>query len=106
TVTLSSGFCIPVLGLGTSFSTTSDALDPTEIENTVRTALEVGYPHIDCAPVYQNEVAVGLGIKASGIPREDLFVTLEHSDIGPALDQILRDLSTDYMDFYLVSLAL
>ncbi len=83
---------MPVLGLGTSvnpshtvlrfailtksfqFSYTAEAPDPTEVENTVKVALQLGYRHIDCAPVYQDEAAVGRGIKASGIPREELFV--------------------------------
>ena len=40
----------------------------------MKLALQIGYRHIDCAPVYQNEEAVGRGIKASGVPREELFV--------------------------------
>ncbi|KAH9212982.1 NADP-dependent oxidoreductase domain-containing protein [Leptodontidium sp. 2 PMI_412] len=109
TVTLSSSFHMPVIGLGTSFSTTSDAPDPIEVENTVKIALQLGYRHIDCAPVYQNEVAVGQGIKASGVPRKDLFITsklwnTEHDpkDVESAVDQTLRDLGTDYVDLYLV----
>ena len=45
-----------------------------EVENAVKTALQIGYRHLDCAPVYDNEIAVGKGIKASGIPREEIFV--------------------------------
>jgi hypothetical protein len=92
-ITLSSGFQMPVIGLGTSvsylshscrfslliffsFSTDSLAPDQAEVEKTVKIALEAGYRHIDCAPVYQNEAAVGRGIKASGIPRGDIFVRL------------------------------
>ena len=88
---LSSGFQIPAIGLGTSvtptfkpflsnllifsqFSTTSEAPDPAEVENTVKISLQLGYRHVDCAPVYQNEAAVGRGIKASGIPRGEIFV--------------------------------
>lgn len=56
------------------FSTTSEPPDPIEVENAVKDALEIGYRHIDCAPVYQNEAAVGRGLKASGIPREQIFV--------------------------------
>jgi diketogulonate reductase-like aldo/keto reductase len=81
---------MPAIGLGTSvsafgpfvflvltfdqFSTTSLPPDQAEVEATVKTALQIGYRHIDCAAVYQNESAVGRGIKASGIPREDIFV--------------------------------
>ncbi|KAL2063646.1 hypothetical protein VTL71DRAFT_5451 [Oculimacula yallundae] len=108
-VTLSSGFRMPVIGLGTSFSNTSEGPDLIEVENTIKLALQIGYRHIDCAPVYQNEAAVGRGIKASGIPRKDLFITsklwnTEHNpkDVGPALDQTLRDLGTDFVDLYLI----
>jgi L-glyceraldehyde reductase len=92
-ITLSSGFQMPVIGLGTSvsylifltacqflllifssFSTDSLPPDQAEVENTVKMALEAGYRHIDCAPVYQNEAAVGRGINASGVPRGDIFV--------------------------------
>jgi len=109
TVTLSSGFHMPFIGLGTSFSNTALAPDPIEVENTVKIAIQIGYRHIDCAPVYQNEAAVGRGIKASGIPRDELFITsklwnTEHDpkDVGPALEQTLRDLGTDYVDLYLI----
>ena len=74
--TLSSGFQMPVIGLGTSvsylsrscqwlllifylFSTDSLPTDQAEVEKTVQIALEAGYRYIDCAPVYQNEAAVG-----------------------------------------------
>ena len=91
--TLSSGFQMPVIGLGTSvsylsrscqwlllifylFSTDSLPPDQAEVEKTVQIALEAGYRYIDCAPVYQNEAAVGRGIKASGIPRGEIFVRI------------------------------
>ena len=94
--TLSSGFQMPVISLGTSvsylsrscqfllliffsFSTDSFAPDQAEVEKTVQIALEAGYRHIDCAPVYQNEAAVGRGIKASGIPRGDIFVSMREA---------------------------
>jgi L-glyceraldehyde reductase len=90
-ITLSSGFQMPVIGLGTSVSYlprscqflwlisssySYDSLSPdqAEVENAVKIALEAGYRHIDCAPVYQNEAAVGRGIKASRVPRGDIFV--------------------------------
>lgn len=47
---------------------------PNEVKNAVQTALSVGYRHIDAAAVYDNEDEVGAGIKASDIPREEIFV--------------------------------
>jgi L-glyceraldehyde reductase len=49
-------------------------VDQAAVEKAVKNALQVGYRHIDCAAVYQDEAAVGRGIKASGIPREEIFV--------------------------------
>ncbi|KAH7310201.1 NADP-dependent oxidoreductase domain-containing protein [Rhexocercosporidium sp. MPI-PUGE-AT-0058] len=101
---------MPVIGLGTSFSYTDEAPDPVEVESTVNHALEIGYRHIDCGPVYQNEAAVDRGIKASGISRDELFImsklwNTEHDpkDVEPALDRTLRDLGTDHVDLYLAS---
>jgi len=108
-IKLSSGFEMPVIGLGTSFSNDSSPPDQAEVEAAVKNAIEIGYRHVDYAPVYQNKAAVGRGIKASGIPREKLFITsklwnTEHDpvDVGPALDQTLKDLGTDYIDLYLI----
>lgn len=57
-------------------SQTGEEPDPIEVEETVKTALGLGYRHIDCAPVYDNEIAVGKGIAASEIPRSELFVSV------------------------------
>jgi 2,5-diketo-D-gluconate reductase B len=71
----------------------------------VRVALELGYRHIDTAQAYDNEQDVGRGIKASGVPRSEVFVTtkLEHAHlrgpaVGPALQQSLKRLGLDYVD--------
>jgi diketogulonate reductase-like aldo/keto reductase len=52
-------------------------VDQAAVETAVKNALQVGYRHIDGAAVYQDEAAVGRGIKASGIPREEIFVTTQ-----------------------------
>jgi 2,5-diketo-D-gluconate reductase B len=60
---------VPALGLGTYRND-----DPAECTESVRTALEVGYRHVDTAEAYGNEAAVGEGIASSSVPREDVFL--------------------------------
>lgn len=78
-------------------------------EKAVREALDVGYRLIDTASSYQNEDAVGRAIKASGIKREDLFVTTKayiqqmgYERTKAAFEESLRKLGLDYLDLYLV----
>jgi len=104
TLTLNTGDIIPQLGLGV-FKVEDEA----ECERVVSDALEVGYRHIDTAMIYRNEAAVGRAIAASGIPRDEIFVTtkLWNSDQGtettqPALELSLELLGLDYVDLYLI----
>jgi 2,5-diketo-D-gluconate reductase A len=104
TLTLNTGDMIPQLGLGV-FKVEDEA----ECERVVSDALEVGYRHIDTAMIYRNEAAVGRAIAASGIPRDEIFVTtkLWNSDQGtettqPALELSLELLGLDYVDLYLI----
>ncbi|TDN90714.1 aldo/keto reductase [Microbacterium sp. BK668] len=69
-VTLSNGLRMPQLGLGVYLVS-----DPAVCEASVRTALRAGYRLLDTAFAYRNEAAVGRGIRSSGVPREDIFVT-------------------------------
>ncbi len=69
-IELNNGVEMPVLGLGV-FQMKNGG----EVENAVKTALKNGYRSIDTAPAYHNEQGVGAGIKASGIPREEIFIT-------------------------------
>ncbi|MCR2817608.1 aldo/keto reductase [Microbacterium sp. zg.Y1090] len=103
TLTLNDGHTIPQLGFGVF------KVDPTETERIVSDALEVGYRHIDTAAVYGNEEGVGRAIAASGIPREELFVTtkLWNSDQGTqsvfdAMDSSLEKLGLNHVDLYLI----
>lgn len=103
-VTLNNGVRIPLLGLGV-FRASSGG----EAARAVRWALELGYRHIDTAAVYGNEADVGLAIRESGIPREDIFVTtkLWNADHGyeqaiKACEESLRKLGLDHVDLYLV----
>ena len=72
--TLNNGIKIPVLGFGVW-----QIFDQKECQKAVEDALSVGYRLIDTASLYRNEEAVGSAIKASGIPREDIFLTLIQS---------------------------
>lgn len=93
---------MPLLGLGTW------PLKGEECVTAVRTALEVGYRHLDTATEYRNEAEVGRGIAESGVPREDVFVTTKwpgDDDPGSALETLRRSLDalgTEYVDLWLV----
>lgn len=97
------GTTIPALGFGTY------KLDGESCENAVRDALEMGYRHIDTAEFYDNHVAVGRGIAASTVDREDVFVTtkvwktnLERARVlGVAADAI-EAMGVDYLDLLLI----
>ena len=103
TFMLPTGSPIPVLGFGTYKVAPEDTYDA------VSRALEVGYRHIDTAQMYGNEAEVGAALEASGIAREDLFVTtkVDNSNHEPeraaaSIRRSLEDLRTDYVDLLLV----
>lgn len=103
TLALPNGARIPQLGLGTW------PLDDDEAEAAVRTAVEAGYRLVDTAENYRNEAGVGRGIKSSGIPREEVFITTKfnkrwHSVDGArqAFDASARRLGVDYIDLLLI----
>jgi L-glyceraldehyde reductase len=100
---LNTGAKIPAVGFGTWQAR------PGEVERAVEIALKSGYRHIDCAAIYRNEAEVGDGIRASGVPRSDIFITgklwnTKHApeDVESALDKTLRDLGTDYLDLFIM----
>jgi len=103
TIKLNDGHDLPQLGCGVF------KVDPDEAERIVSDALEAGYRHIDTAAIYGNEVGVGRAIAASGIPREDLFITtkLWSSDQGTqsafdAIDLSLAKLQLESVNLYLI----
>lgn len=104
TYTLNNGVKIPIVGFGTW-----QTPDGEVAYKSVKTALSVGYRHIDTAAAYGNEESVGRGIKDSGVSRQDIFLTtkLWNGDHGyeatkKALDTSLEKLGTDYVDLYLI----
>ena len=103
TVTLNNGVEIPQLGFGVF------KVKPTETVSAVTTALRVGYRRIDTAEMYGNEKEVGLAITASGLDRDDVFVTSKlnnnhhpYSDALAAFDRTLSDLGLEYVDLFLI----
>ena len=102
-ITLNNGVEIPQLGFGVF------QIDPDETKDATLAALEVGYRHIDTAEMYRNEKEVGEAVRASGIDRDDIFVTSKLSNsyhaydaaLG-AFDQSLKDLDIGYLDLFLV----
>src|SRR3954471_7436732 len=102
-VDLNDGRSIPQLGLGVY------KVPASEVEAVIRTALDVGYRHIDTATLYRNERGVGRAVRAAEVPREDLFVTtkLWNDDHGydralRAFDESMSRLGLDYVDLYLI----
>lgn len=102
-ITLNDGSKIPQIGLGTYQA----AADRTAAM--VETALGIGYRHIDTAMIYRNEAGVGDGLRASGLPREDVYITtkLWNTDQGTdsaraAFEASLDRLKLDYVDLYLI----
>jgi len=102
-VTLNNGIKMPILGFGTLYLTGSLG------EKCVSDAISVGYRLIDTATIYNNEDAVGAGIKLSGINREELFVTSKvwvddsgYENTKKAFETSLEKLGLDYLDLYLI----
>lgn len=104
------GIGMPLIGFGTY------QLSIEQAENCVKQAIELGFRHIDSAEAYQNEEGTGKGIKASGIAREELFVTTKlfpgfaqwgapEKDYKQTIENLknqLQQLQLDYVDLYLI----
>jgi diketogulonate reductase-like aldo/keto reductase len=98
---LADGNQIPLLGLGVW-----QVPNGPECVNAVRWALELGYRHIDTAQAYGNEESVGRGLRESGVPREQVFITTKfypaRRDPAAELERSLRRLGVDYVDLYII----
>lgn len=102
-ITLNNGVEIPQLGFGVF------QIEPEKTVDAVRTALDVGYRHIDTAEMYGNEKEVGEGVNGSDIPRDQVFITSKlnngfhaYDDALNATDQTLADLGVDAVDLFLI----
>ncbi len=101
--TLSNGVAIPKLGLGTWF------INDTDVVQAVVEAAKLGYRHIDTAQAYQNERGVGEGVRASGVRREEMFVTTKlaaevksYDEAVASIDGSLATLGLDYIDMMII----
>ncbi len=102
-ITLNDGNTIPQFGLGVY------QIPPDDTAAAVRTALEIGYRHIDTAEMYGNEKGVGQGIRDAGLDRSEVYVTSKLSngfhrpgDARRAFDGTLAALQSDYVDLFLI----
>jgi diketogulonate reductase-like aldo/keto reductase len=98
---LSDGNEIPLLGLGVW-----QVPNGRECVDAVRWALELGYRHIDTAQAYGNEESVGEGLRESGVPRDEIFITTKffpsRKDPVAEIEGSLRRLGVDHVDLYIV----
>ncbi|KAI8327171.1 NADP-dependent oxidoreductase domain-containing protein [Choanephora cucurbitarum] len=102
-IALHTGQEVPLVGLGTWLS------KPDEVRKAVKYALENGYRHLDCAYVYCNEDEVGQGLRESGVPRDQVFITSKlwnthhrKAYVKHNVKASLKALGVDYLDLYLV----
>jgi 2,5-diketo-D-gluconate reductase A len=103
TIELNDGVEIPQLGFGVF------QIKPDETAAAVKTALDIGYRHIDTAEMYGNEKEVRQGIRDAGLERGEVFITSKLNngfhkpdDARRAFDQTLKALDSDYVDLFLI----
>src|ERR1700680_1778239 len=102
-VKLNDGTQIPQLGFGVF------QIEPDKTAAAVKTALEIGYRHIDTAEMYGNEKEVGQGVRDAGLDRAEVFITSKLNngfhkpdDARRAFDRTLSALGSDYVDLFLI----
>lgn len=103
TITLNNGVEIPTLGFGTW------CIDDDKAAEAVKTAIELGYRHIDTAQAYGNESGVGRGVRESGVPRGELFVVSKiaaenksYESAAKSIDETLEKTGLDYLDMMII----
>ncbi len=102
--TLHNGVQIPCVGFGMWQTPNGEVA-----VSAVKEAIAAGYRHIDTAQGYENEESVGIGVRESGVPREELFITskLTNSEHGydrtmRSFEESMKKLATDYLDLFLI----
>ena len=102
-IRLNNGTNIPALGFGTW------CIDDGKAAEAVRTAIELGYRHIDTAQAYGNERGVGEGVRTCGIPRKELFVVSKvaaenkrYASAAASIDETLAKMKLDYLDMMII----
>ena len=102
-ITLNNDVSIPQLGFGTF------QIAPETTRAATLAALEVGYRHIDTAPMYRNELQVGQAVRKSGLDRSEVFVTSKLSNAShghvatlEAFERTLDALDLGYLDLFLI----
>lgn len=102
-IKLNNGKHIPTIGFGTSLITGEECI------RIIKTAIEVGYRHIDTASVYKNEVEIGKAIRQSKVDRKELFITskvwkdsMGYDNTLRSFDNSLKNLDLDYIDLFLI----
>lgn len=102
-IRLNSGVEIPQFGFGVF------QIEPGDVGPALSSAFEAGYRHVDTAQMYQNETEVGQAVAASGLRRDEVFVTTKlnndrhgHDEAGKALGESLQRLRLDHVDLYLI----
>ncbi|KAJ2094211.1 hypothetical protein GGI09_005530 [Coemansia sp. S100] len=103
-IELNNGELMPAIGLGTWRADESGVL-----AQTIKTAVGLGYRHIDCAKIYGNQEEIGKALKEVGVPRKDLYIVSKFYQnkhrpelVAGALDEILDELQLEYLDLLLM----
>ena len=102
-ITLNNGVKIPMLGFGTW------CIDNDKAADAVKTAIELGYCHIDTAQAYGNEAGVGKGVRESGVARSALFVVSKvaaenksYASAAKSIDETLKKMELEYLDMMII----
>ncbi|KAM3508301.1 hypothetical protein MY11210_006770 [Beauveria gryllotalpidicola] len=110
-IQLNDGNRIPLVAFGVGSAVSRRWGNAEALPELLKTALQAGYRHIDTAEEYENEKEVAEGIRMSGVPRKDIFITAKDLSIQgvtteQALRKTLKNLGVDYVDLYLIHNAM